>query len=154
MGEGLKADCITVGRALACAVIGAGLCGAGLALAGVSSPLRSPLVLLFLATAPTLGMAGLLRDLDLFARIFIACVAMLVIDAGVAETMLAAGLWSPRGGLVAIMTISALLAVVELPAVRRFARRHAAPASTLVNAWVSELAGTFASAAGRRLERM
>lgn len=114
---------VTVQRTLTGAVIGAGLCGAGLALAGASSPLRSPLVLLFLFTAPLLGVYGLLRGIDPFARVFAACAAMLVINAGVAETMLAAGLWSPRGGLVAIMAISAVLGLIQLPAVHARARR-------------------------------
>jgi hypothetical protein len=95
-------------------VIGAGLCGAGLALAEVSSPLRSPLVLLFLATAPLLGVFGLLRGLDIFGRIFVAGAAMVVINVGVPETMLAANRWSPRGGLVAIIVISAVLGLVQL----------------------------------------
>ena len=118
----MEAGSITICRALACAAIGAGLCGAGLALAGASSPLRSPLVLLFLVTAPLLGVAGLLRGVDLFARIFAAAAAMVVINVGVPETMLAAGLWSPRGGLVAIMAISAVLGLVQLPAARRLER--------------------------------
>jgi hypothetical protein len=125
----LKAGSITVRRVLACAAIGAGLCGAGLALAGSSSPLRSPLVLLFLFITPLLAVAGLLRGLDLFGRIFVACAAMVVINAGVAETMLATGQWSPRGGLVAIMAICAVLGLVQLPAVRRLARRYGAAAS-------------------------
>jgi hypothetical protein len=123
----LKAGSITVRRVLACAVIGAGLGGAGLALAGASSPLRSPLVLLFLFITPLLGVAGLLRGLDPFARIFVACAAMVVINAGVAEAMLATGHWSPRGGLVAIMAISAVLGLVQLPAVRTLGRRMERP---------------------------
>jgi hypothetical protein len=131
----VRAGSFTVPRALAwvttsvgligAGLIGAGLCGVGLALAGASSPLRAPLVLLFLATAPLLAVAGLLRGIDPFARILVACAAMVVIDAGVAETMLAAGWWSPRGGLIAIMTISAVLGLVQLPAaVVRAAARH------------------------------
>jgi hypothetical protein len=128
----LKAGTVTVPRALAWATIGAGLCGAGLALAGANSPLRSPLVLLFLASAPLLAVAELLRGVDPFARILVACAAMVVINAGVAETMLAAGLWSPRAGLIAIMTISALLGLARLPAVRGRARRYAAAVDAAV----------------------
>jgi hypothetical protein len=128
----LTAGTVTVRRALAWAVIGAGLCGAGLALAGASSPARSPLVLLFLASAPLLGVAGLLRGVDPFARVLVACAAMVVIDAGVAETMLAAGLWSPRGGLIAIMAISALLRLARLRAARDRARRYAAAVDAAV----------------------
>ena len=121
----MKAGVFNVPRALAAAAIAAGLCGAGLSLAGADSPLRSPLVLLFLFITPLLTVAGLFRGLDLFARIFVSCAAMVVIDVGVAETMLAAGLWSPRGGLVAIMAICAALGLVQLPAVRGPVRRYA-----------------------------
>jgi hypothetical protein len=109
----VKSGSIGLG-ALAYAVLGAGLCGAGLALAEVTSPLRSPLVLLFLVTAPLLGVFGLLRGLDLFGRIFATGAAMVVINVCVPETMLAAGVWSPRGSLVAIIVISAVLWLAQL----------------------------------------
>ncbi|HXZ76067.1 MAG TPA: hypothetical protein VEH31_35070, partial [Streptosporangiaceae bacterium] len=83
------------------------------------------LVLLFLAAVPTMAVAGLLRGLDTFARIFTACVATLVINVLVAETMLAAGVWSPDGGLVVVVAITALIGAVQLPAVRIRASRHA-----------------------------
>jgi len=67
-------------RLLACAVIAAGAAGVGLALAGASGPLRGPLVLLFLAAAPAMAVAGLLRGLDRFGRIFAACAATVVIN--------------------------------------------------------------------------
>jgi hypothetical protein len=129
---------MTVQRWLACAVIAAGLAGVALALADTSTPLRAPLVLLFLVAVPTMAVAGLLRGLDTYARIFAACVATLVINILVAETMLAAGVWSPDGGLVAVVAIIALIGAVQLPAVRIRASRGA-----------SKLC-----AAVRRLERM
>ncbi len=79
---------------------------AGLALAGARMPLRTPVVLLFLAAAPTMGVAGLLRGLDAFARIFAACAAAIIINVMVAERMLAAGAWSPDGGLVVVVVIT------------------------------------------------
>ena len=97
----------------------------GLALADASSPLRTPLVMLFLAAAPAMAIAGLLRSLDTFARIFTACAAMVVINVLVAETMLAAGAWSPDGGLIAVVVITALAGAVQLPPVRSMASRHA-----------------------------
>jgi hypothetical protein len=105
-------------RMLACAIVVAGLAGVGLALAGSGSPLRSPLVLLFLATAPAMAVAGLLRGLDVTARVFVSCVAMIVINACVAETMLAIGAWSARTGLVVVVVIAAVLRAVQLPVVR------------------------------------
>lgn len=116
---------MTSQRWLACAVVAAGLIGVGLALAGSSSPLRAPLVMLFLAAGPAVAVAGLLRGLDMFARIFAACAAMVVINVLVAEIMLAAGAWSPDGGLVAVVVITALVGVAQLPPVRSMATRRA-----------------------------
>lgn len=116
---------MTPQRWLACAVVSAGLIGVGLALAGSSSPLRAPLVMLFLAAGPAMAVAGLLRGLDTFARIFAACAAMVVINVLVAEIMLAAGAWSPDSGLVAVVVITALIGVAQLPPVRSMASRRA-----------------------------
>ena len=88
---------------------------AGLALAGARMPLRTPVVLLFLAAAPTMAVAGLRRGLDAFARIFAACAAAIIINVMVAERMLAAGAWSPDGGLVVVVVITALIEAVQLP---------------------------------------
>jgi hypothetical protein len=109
---------------LACAIVVAGLAGVGLALAGSGSPLRSPLVLLFLISAPAMAVAGFLNGLDIVARVFVSFVAMLVINACVAETMLAAGAWSPRTGLVAVVVIAAVLWAVRLPVVLGWLRRY------------------------------
>jgi hypothetical protein len=129
-------------RLLACGIVVAGLAGVVLALAGSGSPFRSPLVLLFLVTAPAMAVAGLLRGLDVVARVFVSCLAMIVINACVAETMLAAGAWSPKAGLLAVVVIAAVLWAVQLPFVRGLARRYA-----------SSVGGVFARVADR-LERM
>lgn len=129
---------MTARRWLACAVIAAGLAGVGLALADADTPLRTWLVLLFLVAVPTMAAAGLLRGLLTFGRIFAACTATVVINVLVAATMLAAGTWSPDGGLVTVVLITALMGAVQLPPVRRRASRHAP-------AW---------RAAVRRLERL
>jgi hypothetical protein len=105
-------------RLLACAIIVAGLVGVGLSLADASSAARSPLVLLFLVTAPAMAVGGLLRGLDTFARIFVAILGAVVIDAGVPETMLTVHLWSPRASLVVIVLITAILGLVQVPEVR------------------------------------
>jgi hypothetical protein len=116
---------MTAQRWLACAVIVAGVAGVGLALADAGTPLRTPLVLLFLVAVPTMAASGLLRGLDTFGRIFAAFSATVVINALVAATMLEAGIWSPDGGLIAVVTITALMGAVQLPLVRRRASRHA-----------------------------
>ena len=115
---------MTPQRWLACAVIAAGTAGVGLALTHSDLPLRGPLVLLFLAAAPAMAVAGLLRGLDTFGRIFAGCAATVVINVLVAETMIAAGAWSPDHGLVAVVVITAVIAAVQLP-LRSRAGRHA-----------------------------
>jgi hypothetical protein len=109
---------------LACALIAAGSVGVVLALADARTPLRTPLVLLFLAAAPAVAVAGLLRGLDAFGRIFAACSATIVINVLIAEAMLAAGIWSPKGGLVAVVVITALIGAAQLPLVRSRANRY------------------------------
>ena len=116
---------MTARRWLACAVVAAGAAGVVLALAGARSPLRAPLVMLFLAAAPAMAVAGLLRGLGAFARIFAACAAMVVINVLAAETLLAAGVWSPDRGLIVVVVVTALIGAVQLPPVRKLAGAHA-----------------------------
>ena len=104
--------------ALAVAVA-AGAAGVGLAVAGVNSPVRAALVLVFLAVAPTAAIAGLLRWLDPFARVIIAGTTTVAILALIAIVMLAEGAWSPTGGLLAVTVITAGCFLVQLPPVNR-----------------------------------
>jgi hypothetical protein len=121
----MRPGSMTAQRWLACAVTVAGLAGVGLALADADTLLRTLLVLLFLVAAPTMAVTGLLRGLDTFGRIFAAFTATVVINVLVAAIMLEAGIWSPGGGLVVVVTITALIGVVQLPLVRRWASRYA-----------------------------
>lgn len=91
-------------------VLAAGAVGAALALAGIAAPARVPLVLVFLASAPALAVASLLGPLDRLATVVIAGTSAIVINVAVAETMIAAGTWSPEAGVVAVGVISALIA--------------------------------------------
>jgi uncharacterized membrane protein len=99
--------------------------GVGLTLAGADTPLRTLLVLLFLAAVSTMAVAGLLRGLDTFGRIFATFTATVIIDSLVAAIMLEAGIWSPNGGLMAVVVITVLIGAVQLPPVRRWASRYA-----------------------------
>jgi hypothetical protein len=101
------------------AAVAAGAAGVGLAAAGVASPLRSVLVLLFLAVAPTVAIAGLLRTLDSFARVITACAADVVLLGLVAMVMLAERVWSPVHGLLAVAAITALCLAAQVAAIRR-----------------------------------
>jgi len=60
----MRRGSMTAQRWLACAVIASGVTGVGLALADARMPLRTPGVLLLLAAAPTMAVAGLLPGLD------------------------------------------------------------------------------------------
>ena len=110
---------ISAPRYLRGGIIVAASAGALLALAGINSAARGPLVMLFLLTAPGLAVASLLRRLDLGARIVVAVTAAIVINVLVAETMLVAGAWSPSAGLLAIAVISALIGAIGLRTTRR-----------------------------------
>jgi len=105
---------------------GRGLCRVGPELASGDPAGRAVFVLLFLAVVPTAAIAGLLRTLDGFARLIIACTANITILALTAMIMLAAGVWSPRGGLLAVAAITAACLVAQLPPVRRSVRAQAA----------------------------
>ncbi len=121
----MRPGSMTAQRWLACAVIAAGMTGVGLTLADADTPLRTLLVLLFLAAVSTMAVAGLLRGLDTFGRIFAAFTATVIIDSLVAAIMLEAGIWSPNGGLIAVVVITALIGAVQLPPVRSWASRYA-----------------------------
>jgi hypothetical protein len=82
---------------------------------------------LFLAVVPTAAIAGLLRTLDGFARLIIACTADITILALTAIIMLAAGTWSPTGGLLAVTVITAVCWATQWPPVRRAVRARAVP---------------------------
>ena len=108
-------------RTLVCAAIAAGAGGVVLALAGTHSPLRMPLLLLFLAVAPTAAVAGLLRGADKFARLLVAGTASIVFCGLVAVLMLAIGVRSPRAGLVVIVVFSGICLSAQMPFARRIA---------------------------------
>jgi hypothetical protein len=103
------------------------------------------LVLVFFAVAPTAAIAGLLRGFDIFARLVIACVTAIAVITFIAMIMLAAGIWSPRGGLVAVVLVSGacLLARRMSPLTTKIAERATRIAErartvrmTLVDYWV------------------
>ena len=112
-------------RWVAGGVIAAGTAGAILALADIETPLRVPLVLIFLAGAPALAIASLLGGIDGHARLVVAASAAIVINILVAETMILSGTWSPRTGLVAVSLVSGMIAACR-PLVSRGSRPRSA----------------------------
>lgn len=77
---------------------------------------------LVLFGAPAVAFWLFVDGLDPIGRLVVAGLAGLVLVSAVAGTMLITGLWSPVGGLVAILVVSALMA---LPGYRRHRRRPA-----------------------------
>ena len=111
---------------LAGAVTAAAGTGLVLALIDSSSPLRGPLTLLFLLTAPAAAVAAWLRGLDPFGRVLASLAGAVVLDMTVAQAMLALHRWSVHGGIVAVTVVSTLvLLLVPLRRPRaRAARRQ------------------------------
>jgi len=107
--------------------MGAGAVGVILALAGVHSPVRTALVLLFLAVAPTAAIAGLLGSFDPFARLILAVVTALAVVSIVAMILLSAGLWSPIGELIGVAAITVICLVAQVPSVRARVAAWAGP---------------------------
>lgn len=101
----------------ASAAIAAGAVGVIMVIAGVHSPFSAPLALLFLALAPAAVVMPLLSRFDPLARLIIAGVTAVAVNFLVAETMLAAGVWSPRGIATVVTILTAVCAVARsLPA--------------------------------------
>jgi hypothetical protein len=90
----------------------AGLTGAVLTVAAISSPVTGPLTLLFLLFAPAACVALLVPALDVLARVIVAGTAALALAGAIAEVMLVASVWSPRGGVIADGVACALLMAV------------------------------------------
>jgi hypothetical protein len=103
----------------------AGLVGAVLTVAGVRSPVVGALTLVFLLFTPALCVALLLPKMDLAGKAIVGGTLSVTLLVSIAEVMLAASAWSPKGGVLAIAAVCALLALVA--GVRRLRRGPAKP---------------------------
>ena len=119
-------------RAVTAVAIAAGSVGAIMANANISSPVRAPLALIFLLVAPAAAIAGLLDRFDGLARLIIAGTAAIVINFLVAEIMLAAGLWSPRGSVIVVTVITVVCALAQVARVRARLAQVLAPVRSTV----------------------
>ena len=108
---------------LAGVAVGVGGVGAALALADVDSALRAPFTLFFLLAAPAAGIAAALPRLDPLSRTVIAVIGAMAVDLLVAEVMIAAQVWSARGGVAAVGTLSLGLLLVPLARGRKVQSR-------------------------------
>ena len=115
----------TLSRWVIGVVVAASIAGAALAVAGVQTPARLPLALLFLLAVPGLAVATLFRGVDVLGRVVIAGSAALVIDMAIAESMIATGTWSLRLGVLLVALVSAVIAAARMLIARLPARRPA-----------------------------
>jgi hypothetical protein len=120
-------------HAVTAVAIAAGSVGAIMAIANIGSPVRAPLVLSFLLVAPAAAIAGLLDRFDGLARLIIAGTAAIVINFLVAEIMLAAGLWSPRGSVIVVTVITVVCALAQVARVRARLAQVLAPVRSAVS---------------------
>jgi hypothetical protein len=75
----------------------------------VSAAPWGPWSTVFLLVAPAIPAVVLWRALEPWVRLLLAAAVAVVVDAVVAEVMLATGTWSPPGGVAAVAAVSALL---------------------------------------------
>jgi uncharacterized membrane protein len=102
-----------------------GTFGAALTVAGVHYPGRLLFTLIFLLVTPAVCVAQLLPGLDPLARAVVSIAGGITLISVVAEVMLAAKWWTPRGGLIAVGALCAVLLGVAL--LRRSRRTAVAP---------------------------
>jgi hypothetical protein len=89
------------------------LAAAGLALLQPGGAVVAVATSAFLLLTPAVTAALLLPGLDLLSRVAVGVGAAIVVDTAVAQTMLSTGLWSIRGGIVAVgLLAGALLLLV------------------------------------------
>ena len=100
------------------AVLTAGAAGAVIAIAGIDTPPRVLLVMIFLAVVPALAVTTLLGGFDRLATVVIAGISTIVVDFAVAETMIISGTWSLRAGAAAVAAVSVLIAAAGIGARR------------------------------------
>lgn len=101
-----------------------GTFGAALTVAGVHYPGRTLFTLLFLMVTPVVCVAQLLPGLDQAGRVVISIAGGIALVSTVAEVMLAASWWTPRGGVIAVGAVCAAVLAIA------FLRRTRSPAST------------------------
>ncbi|CCF82884.1 hypothetical protein [Nitrolancea hollandica] len=85
----------------------------------VESPLRPAITLWFLIVCPGMALVRLLRLRDGVTEWAIAIALSLALETGVNEIMLYTGRWAPEWSLLAVMTITLLAVIPQLPVLHR-----------------------------------
>jgi hypothetical protein len=106
-----------------------GTFGAALTVAGLHYPGRTLFTLLFLMVTPAVCVAQLLPGLDPAARGVVSIAGGIALISVVAEVMLAAKWWTPRGGLITIGVLCAALLAIALVRRQRRTPPHPSPES-------------------------
>ncbi|WP_152648230.1 hypothetical protein [Streptacidiphilus anmyonensis] len=106
------------------AVLGVNAVAAGFSAAGVRSQPVPALALLFLLAGPGAALGWALPGQTLRLRLLVGIFGGLVVDTLIAQTMLSLRLWSPRGGALGALAVTAALLCCGAFAVRR---RRSAP---------------------------
>lgn len=119
----MKPARLLTARTIVTVAIAIGSVGAVLAVADIGSPVRAPLVIVFLAVVPAAAAAPFFSRFEALSRVVLAGTVAVVVNFLVAEVMLAAGLWSPRASVVVVAALSAALAGAQRAAVRVPLRR-------------------------------
>ena len=108
-----------LGRWLLGGILACGAVAIGLEAAGVHSPVRPVLVLIFLILAPAVAIGGLLGGFDPLARAVLAVASSLVVLTLTAMIMVAGGFWNPTGGLLAVAIFTVVCLAARWPPVAR-----------------------------------
>ena len=108
-----------LGRWLLGGILACGAVAIALQAAGVHSPVRPVLVLVFLILAPAVAIGGLLGGFDPLARAVLAVGSSLVVLTLTAMIMVAGGFWNPTGGLLAVAIFTVVCLAVRWPPVAR-----------------------------------
>src|SRR5262245_31598486 len=91
-----------------------GVFGALLTVVGVHYPGRTLFTLMFLTITPVVCFAQLLPGIDPLARAVVSIAAGITLVSVVAEVMLTARWWTPRGGLIAVGALCGVLLALAL----------------------------------------
>jgi hypothetical protein len=108
-----------------------GTFGAALTVAGVQYPGRTLFTLMFLAVTPAVCFAQLIRGIDPVARAVVSIAAGITMVGLVAEVMLTAEWWTPRGGLITVGVLCVAMLALALARRPKATERPKRPPSPL-----------------------
>jgi hypothetical protein len=123
----------TAVRGAAVAAAAFGVLAAAVAMMGTDNGISRALLVVLLLGSPGAAVAAVLRTLEPLGRVVCALISAVLINAAVAQTMLAFGVWSVVGGVVAVGVLSSLgwfVALRRYPAIPVTTRASELPIGT------------------------